>query len=153
MIAASSAAENSVGAPRVKAQFGLTLVELLVVVLILSILLAVALPLYLGATQESARRTARSNLHMLIHAEQTYRLRANSYTSNMSDLLGNELHVEPKGPGNTVYTLHTRNTGTGAVTLPDGRSVPEGGVAACAKDPTLGPEGDYGCYIPGVDTE
>lgn len=122
-----------------------TLVEMLIVVLILSILMAVAMPLYLSAITTSEKRTARSNLHTLINASQAYRLRTGAYTSNSTDLLQNELNNWPVGPGATAYTLYT--TGN----LPDGRSVPTGGVAACANDTTRGTDGDYGCFIPGVD--
>jgi prepilin-type N-terminal cleavage/methylation domain-containing protein len=132
-----------------------TLVEMLVVVLILAILMAVALPLYMAAINESARRTARGNLHTLINAEQTYRLKNDRYTDIVADLIispTNPRGVIDKdivGPGKTKYTLYTSGT------LPDGtnRSVPEGGVAACAEDETLGAAGDYGCFLPGDDKD
>lgn len=125
-----------------------TLVEMLVVVLILAILMAVALPLYLSAIANSARRTARGNMHTLINAEQVYRLKKETYTSDLEELVRESVIDKlPAGPGNTIYTLHTSGT------LPDGRPVPPGGVAACAQDITLGPAGDYGCFIPGQDSE
>lgn len=131
---------------------GFTLVELLVVVLILAILMAVALPLYLAAISNAARRTARGNLHSIINAEQVFRLKFNRYTDDPSELTHPDTGVIDKwfvGPGSTQYTIYL----SGA--LPDGpnRVVPPGGVAACAEDRQLGPSGDYGCFIPGQDTE
>jgi len=53
---------------------GFTLVELLVVVLILAILMAVALPLYLKAASNSERRVCRENMRSIANAEQSYYL-------------------------------------------------------------------------------
>jgi prepilin-type N-terminal cleavage/methylation domain-containing protein len=131
------------------ARKGFTLVELLVVVLILAILMAVALPLYLAALNNSTRRTARANLHTLVNAEQAFRLTESRYTDNPQELITrNVIDKLPVGPGRTEYTLHLGNT-----TLPDNRTVPEGGVAACANDHTIPNLGDYGCFIPGQDSE
>lgn len=127
-----------------------TLVEMLIVVLILAILMAVALPLYLAAISNSARRTARGNLHTIINAEQAYRLKNDHYTNDPDELqhpVRGVIDRWIRGPGSTVYTIHTSGT------LPDGRPVPPGGVAACAQDTQLGPAGDYGCFIPGQDNE
>ena len=44
---------------------GFTLIELLVVVLILSILMSIALPLYLSAEADSEKKTCRSNLQTI----------------------------------------------------------------------------------------
>ena len=127
-----------------------TLVELLTVVLILAILMAVALPLYLNAITESAKRTTRSNMNMLINVEQAYRTEKHQYTDQMSELTSNKyLDQEPKGPGNMVYDVYIDGS---AKKLPDNRVIPTGGVAACATDGLGGPP-TYGCYIPGVDAE
>lgn len=137
-----------------------TLVELLVVVLILAILMAVALPLYLSAISNSARRTARGNMHTLINAEQVYRLKKNHYTGTLANLVTNDVIDRlPAGPGNTKYDLYLGvnpdlpSDEQSNSNLPDGRTVPPGSVAACAADTQLGPSGDYGCFIPGQDNE
>ena len=146
---------NSPSAPRHGAaprRSAFTLVELLTVVLILAILMAVALPLYLNAITESARRTTRSNMNMLINVEQAYRTEKHVYTPNMSDLTADKyLDQEPKGPGGIVYDVYTYDDPT-KKELPDKRPIPVGGVAACATDGLKGPA-TYGCYIPGVDAE
>lgn len=55
---------------------GFTLIELMVVVLIIAILLAIAIPTFLGARNTANARAAQSNLRNGLTAEQTY------YTNN-----------------------------------------------------------------------
>jgi type IV pilus assembly protein PilA len=55
---------------------GFTLIELMVVVLIIAILLAIAIPTFLGARNTANARAAQSNLRNALTAEQTY------YTNN-----------------------------------------------------------------------
>lgn len=55
---------------------GFTLIELMVVVLIIAILLAIAIPTFLGARNAANARAAQSNLRNALTAEQTY------YTNN-----------------------------------------------------------------------
>ena len=125
-----------------------TLVELLTVVLILAILMAVALPLYLNAITESARRTTRSNMNMLINVEQAYRVEKHEYTNDIGALVTLKyLDQKPKGPGGMVYAVYKAGD-----VLPDKRPIPVGGVAACAYDKDT-KTATYGCYIPGVDAE
>ena len=57
---------------------GFTLIELMVVVLIIAILLAIAIPTFLGARNAANARAAQSNLRNALTAEQTY------YTNNQS---------------------------------------------------------------------
>ncbi|MCS6776268.1 MAG: type II secretion system protein [Chloroherpetonaceae bacterium] len=137
---------------------GFTLVELLAAVLVLAILMAVALPLYLSAVASSARRTARGNMHTLVNAEQVFRLKYGYYTRTPQNLVNsNVIDKLPVGPGDTRYTLHPGedpdNPEGADSALPDGRTVPPGGVAVCGSDARLGAAGDYGCFIPGQDTE
>lgn len=57
---------------------GFTLIELMVVVLIIAILLAIAIPTFLGAKDQANARGAQSSLHNALTAEQTY------WTNNQS---------------------------------------------------------------------
>src|SRR5437773_7752795 len=57
---------------------GFTLIELLVVVLILSILMAVALPLYLSAVADSQKKTCRANMQTIANAVQAARVKTNA---------------------------------------------------------------------------
>jgi type IV pilus assembly protein PilA len=51
---------------------GFTLIELMVVVLIIAILLAIAIPTFLGAKNQANARAAQSSLRNALTAEQTY---------------------------------------------------------------------------------
>ena len=67
---------------------GFTLIELLVVVLILSILMAVALPLYLNAVADAGRKTCRSNMQSIADAEAAFKVRDpnHQYTADLTKL-------------------------------------------------------------------
>src|ERR1019366_6581605 len=68
---------------RTQKRKGFTLIELLVVWLILSILMAVALPLYLSAVSDSQKKVCRANMQTIANAAQAARVRTASadYTS------------------------------------------------------------------------
>jgi len=55
---------------------GFTLIELLVVVLILSILMSIAMPLYLSAVADSQKKTCRSNLQTIANSVQAARVKS-----------------------------------------------------------------------------
>src|SRR5438132_13606147 len=67
---------------------GFTLIELLIVILVLAILMAVALPLYLSAVSDSQLKTCRSNMQTIANAAQAYKTRPPSpaYTPTLPDL-------------------------------------------------------------------
>jgi type IV pilus assembly protein PilA len=106
---------------------GFTLIELLVVVLILSILMAVALPLYLSAVADSQRKVCRANMQTISNAAQAARVRTASadYTSIIAksssaiDISAadsasgslTDLNAVPVCPNAGTYTLADGNTG------------------------------------------
>jgi prepilin-type N-terminal cleavage/methylation domain-containing protein len=95
---------------------GFTLIELLVVVLILSILMAVALPLYLSAVADSQKKVCRANMQTIANAVQASRVRTNAAdystlisggvtTTNLPDL-----NAVPVCPSAGSYSLAQGNT-------------------------------------------
>ena len=136
---------------------GFTLIELLVVILILSVLMAIALPMYLRAVRDSQRQTCRSNMQTIANAEQAYRVRSagHVYTTDLAVLTaaatGGDLTTVPRCPTDTTpaavdYTV-TQNA-DGTITI------------HCASDNateltfhnTVGADTTHG-YTPGTDSE
>ena len=66
---------------RMDREEGFTLIELMVVVLIIAILIAIAIPTFLGARKRANDRAAQSNLRNALTAEKTYFTDAQVYTS------------------------------------------------------------------------
>lgn len=65
---------------------GFTLIELMVVVLIIAILIAIAIPTFLGARRRAQNRQAQSNLRNGLTAEKTYYADAQGYTTDTTAL-------------------------------------------------------------------
>ena len=90
---------------------GFTLIELLVVVLILSVLMAVATPLYLGAVTDSQKKTCRANMQTISNAVQSARVKANAndystlITAGVTTASLADLQAVPKCPTGGAYTL------------------------------------------------
>src|SRR5258706_11927344 len=85
---------------------GFTLIELLIVILILAILMAVALPLYLGAVSDSQIKTCRANMQTIANAEAAWKTSdtSHAYTTTVSNLNGN-LGSTPVCPNGGAYTV------------------------------------------------
>ena len=90
---------------------GFTLIELLVVVLILSVLMAVAAPLYLSAVSDSQLKTCRSNMQTIANAVQAARVKttAADYTTLIAGGVTTanlpDLQAVPACPSAGAYTL------------------------------------------------
>ena len=61
---------------------GFTLIELMVVVLIIAILLAIAIPTFLGARERAQNRAAQSDIHYILTAEKTFYTDDEVYTAD-----------------------------------------------------------------------
>ena len=73
-----------------KDESGLSLVELLVVLLIVGILLAIAIPTFLSAQRNAHTKAATANLRAALSAAKTVRAEKQSYDIARSELLGAE---------------------------------------------------------------
>ncbi|HXG23036.1 MAG TPA: type II secretion system protein, partial [Chthonomonadales bacterium] len=85
---------------------GFTLIELLIVILVLAILMAVALPLYLAAVSDSQLKSCRSNMQTIANAEAAYKTQssAHTYTTVLSQLNDN-LGATPVCPSGGTYSV------------------------------------------------
>src|SRR5438445_7430525 len=97
---------------KASARRGFTLIELLVVVLILSILMAVALPLYLSAVADSQKKTCRANMQTIANAVQAARVKnvaANysAFAGSVSTTAEPDLQAVPVCPNGGTYTILT----------------------------------------------
>src|SRR2546421_9281693 len=91
---------------------GFTLIELLIVILVLAILMAVALPLYLAAVADSQVKTCRANMQTISNAEAAFKTSdtTHAYTTNLASLAGN-LGATPVCPSGGTYSV-TIGSGT-----------------------------------------
>lgn len=122
---------------------GFTIIEMLVVILILAILMAIALPLYLGALGQSEITTCRTNMYSIAQAEAAYRARtpAHVYTTNLSDLKS-DLGSNPTCPAGGTYSVVISD---GSETANNGLTVPSGGIIVKCSIPS------HGVFAPGID--
>jgi type IV pilus assembly protein PilA len=131
-----------------------TLVELLVVVLILAILMAVALPLYLGAIASSERGAARANMQTIANANQSYRLKNSTYSATIALLEPDLGSAAIRGPGDRTYTITLNSTNApGNPCDHDGNDTTAAENVPAGSFSVQSTVGTDGCFIPGVSTK
>ena len=124
---------------------GFTLIELLIVILVLAILMAVALPLYLAAVADSQVKTCRANMQTISNAEAAWKTAdtSHTYTTNLTNLNSN-LGATPVCPSAGTYSVAISG---GALTANNGQTVPNGGlVVSCTAT-------GHGKFAPGIDSQ
>ncbi len=94
---------------------GFTLLEIMVVVFILGVLVAIAIPSWMNARARAQARTCSANLRQLHQAKEMYALAERLPTGSavqMTDLVPNYLQAEPFCPagGGASYNLNAIGT-------------------------------------------
>jgi len=101
---------------------GFTLVEIMIVVAIIAILAAIAIPNFMKSRKESQKNACIANMKQVEGAAEQYMLAEKKTTCTMANLTGNTsyLKVEPKCPTtDTTYTLTVDANGVATVTCPN----------------------------------
>jgi len=98
-----------------KARHGFTLVEIMIVVLIIGILLAIAIPNFIKARENSRQKACIANLKQIESAKEQWAMdtkAAPTATPAPGDLYGNLLYIKvaPACPSNGSYTIGDMQT-------------------------------------------
>ncbi len=103
-----------------KKEKGFTLIELMVVVLIIAILVAIAVPVFNVARTSAQRRTCQANLRTLDGAVQTYNADQDFFPSSIGDLDPDYIKQAPICPaGTAAYTFAGGGTTQPTITCPN----------------------------------
>src|SRR5689334_4217319 len=88
-------------------QGGFTLIEIMIVVLIISILLAIAVPNFLKARETSRNKSCVSNITHIEQAKEQFAMetfKTDGDPVNMTDIVPSYIKYEPNCPADGVYT-------------------------------------------------
>ncbi len=99
---------------RLRRQEGFTLIELMVVVLIIGILVAIAVPVYFSAQRGAKNRTCQANLRTMDGSIQTYAAQNQTDPANLDALVPTYLTAVPSCPNTGTYSLVPAGGGTSA---------------------------------------
>ncbi|MDW8107535.1 MAG: prepilin-type N-terminal cleavage/methylation domain-containing protein [Armatimonadota bacterium] len=96
-----------------RAKRGFTLVEIMIVVLIIGILLAIAVPNFIGARERSRANACRSNLRQIQAAKEQWAMATNQGPTaepNWNNLVPTFIQRQPSCPSGGNYTIGNMST-------------------------------------------
>jgi type IV pilus assembly protein PilE len=113
-----------------KSRTGITLIELLIVVVIVGILAAIAVPMYTGYMQRARRADAKTALEQLRASQEMMRAERGSYST---DLTLGQLQTTWGGPASpagdyNITMVATSTTFTGTAAPNTSRQTPDGAL-------------------------
>jgi type II secretion system protein G len=89
-----------------KSESGFTLIELMVVVVIIGVLVAIAIPIFVNATSNAKQKTCQANLRTIDGAISVYYANNSGYPANIAALVTDgELKKAPTEPFTGAYSL------------------------------------------------
>ena len=105
---------------------GITLIELLIVVVIVAILAAIAIPMYNGYMERARRVDAKTALEQLRASQEMRRAERGSYSTDLTELRNTWGAPVATAGDYTVTMVATTTTFIGTATPNTGRQTPDG---------------------------